>query len=73
MHAPNESRFWGNGVSRGAPKFKELRADTALAQEEKRKKMMEIRKAEMEEVRALLTPEQQEKMKGMRAAAKPAK
>ena len=55
------------------PKIKELRADPALAQDEKRKKLMEIRKAEMEEIRALLTPEQQEKMKEMRAAAKPAK
>ena len=52
------------------PKMKELRADTALSQEDKRAKMMEIRKAEMEEIRALLTPEQQEKMKEMRAAAK---
>ncbi len=52
------------------PKIKELRADTALSQEDKRAKMMELRKAEMEEIRALLTPEQQEKMKEMRAAAK---
>ena len=52
------------------PKLKELRADTALSQEDKRAKMMEIRKAEAQEIRALLTPEQQEKMKEMRAAAK---
>lgn len=60
-------------IQKNMPKMKELRADTALSQEDKRAKMMELRKAEMAEIRALLTPEQQEKMKEMRAAAKPAK
>lgn len=52
------------------PKLKELRADTALSQEDKRAKMVEIRKAEALEIRAVLTPEQQEKMKELRSAAK---
>ena len=52
------------------PKIKEVCTDTALSDEDKRAKMMELRKAEMEEIRTLLTPEQQEKMKEMRAAAK---
>lgn len=55
------------------PKMKELRADAALSPEDKRVKMGEIRKSEGAEIRALLTPEQQAKMKEMRAAAKPAK
>ena len=52
------------------PKAKELRADTALSKEDKRAKMIELRKAEIQEIRAVLTPEQQEKMKEMRAARK---
>lgn len=53
-----------------APKAKEVRTDAALSQEDKRAKMAEIRKSETEEIRALLTPEQQGKMKEMRAAGK---
>lgn len=56
-----------------APKAKELRADTALSKEDKRAKMMELRKGEIAEIRAVLTPEQQEKMKEMRAARRGAK
>ena len=52
------------------PKLKELRADTALSKEDRRAKLMEIRKAEAQEIRAVLTPEQQGKMKEMRAAGK---
>ena len=52
------------------PKVKELRADTALSREDRRAKMMELRKAEMEEIRAILTPEQQEKMKEIRQAGR---
>ena len=48
------------------PKMKELREDTSLSQEDKRAKFMELRKAEMEEIRAVLTPEQQEKLKELR-------
>ncbi len=53
-----------------APKAQEVRKDTALSQEDKRAKMTEIRKSETEEIRALLTPEQKEKMKEMRGAGK---
>ncbi len=55
------------------PKFKELRADTALSAEDRRTKSLALRKSEMEEIRAVLTPEQQEKMKELRTAGKPAK
>lgn len=60
-------------LAKNMPKMKEIRADAALSQEDKRAKMMEIRKAEMAEIRALLTPEQQEKMKEMRRAGKGSK
>jgi Spy/CpxP family protein refolding chaperone len=46
--------------------FATLRKDESLKPEDKRAKMLELRKAEMGEVRALLTPEQQEKMKELR-------
>ena len=59
--------------AKNMPKMKEIRADAALSQEDQRAKMMEIRKAEMAEIRALLTPEQQEKMKEMRRAGKGSK
>ena len=59
--------------AKNMPNAKALREDTALSQEDRRAKMMELRKAEAEEIRAVLTPEQQEKMKEMRKAAKPAK
>ena len=59
--------------AKNAPKAKELRDDAALSQEDKRAKMMELRKAEAEEIRAVLTPEQQEKMKALRKEGKAAK
>ena len=59
--------------AKNVPKAKALREDTALSQEDKRAKMMELRKAEAEEIRAVLTPEQQEKMKALRKEGKPAK
>jgi Spy/CpxP family protein refolding chaperone len=46
--------------------FAALRKDESLKPEDKRAKLLELRKAEMGEVRALLTPEQQEKMKELR-------
>ena len=60
-------------IEKNMPKAKELREDTALSQEDKRAKMQELRKAEVEEIRAVLTPEQQEKMKELRQAGKGAK
>ena len=59
--------------AKNVPKAKALREDSALSQEDKRAKMMEVRKAEAEEIRAVLTPEQQEKMKALRKEGKPAK
>ena len=56
-----------------APKAKALREDTALSEEDKRAKMMELRKGEAEEIRAVLTPEQQEKMKALRKEGKAGK
>ena len=55
---------------KNAPKAKELREDAALSQEDKRAKLMELRKGEAEEIRAVLTPEQQEKMKALRKEGK---
>ena len=52
--------------ARTAEKGKELRKDTALSNEDRRAKMQELRKGEMEEIKAILTPEQQEKMKELR-------
>jgi Spy/CpxP family protein refolding chaperone len=51
--------------------FATLRKDESLKPEEKRAKLVELRKAEMGEVRALLTPEQQEKLKELRPAGRP--
>ena len=59
--------------AKNMPKAKEVREDAALSQEDKRAKMMELRKAEAEEIRAVLTPEQQEKMKALRKEGRPAK
>lgn len=47
-------------------KVKAIRDDTAVADADKRPKIQELRKAEGEEIRALLTPEQQEKFKELR-------
>ena len=58
---------------KNAPKAKELREDAALSKEDKRAKLAELRKGEAEEIRAVLTPEQQEKMKALRKEGRPAK
>lgn len=42
-------------------KMKALREDTTLGDSERKKKRREIGKASMEQIRALLTPEQREK------------
>ncbi len=44
-------------------KLKELRADTALSQEDRRAKIQEVRNRQRELVAAVLTPEQQTKWK----------
>ena len=44
-------------------KMKDLRADTSLTQEAKREKRNEMMKASAEQIKTILTPEQQEKWK----------
>lgn len=51
--------------------FAKLREDQSMKPEEKRPKMQELRKAEMEEVKGVLTPEQQEKLKDLRPPGGP--
>ena len=51
--------------SRG--KMEELRADTSTAPEDRRGKMMEIRKHENEKIKAVLTPDQVTKFDAMEA------
>jgi Spy/CpxP family protein refolding chaperone len=45
-----------------------IRADTSLSEEQKREKLKELRRGTMDQVRALLTPEQQAKAKELREA-----
>jgi Spy/CpxP family protein refolding chaperone len=47
-------------------KIRELRGDSALSDDDRRAKMGEIRKAQMEEWKGFLTEEQQQKLKEMR-------
>ena len=51
--------------AKNVDKLKGMREDKSLAEDAKRQKFMEMRKSEMEEISAILTPEQQEKMKEM--------
>ncbi len=43
--------------------LKAMREDKSLSEEAKREKFTEMRKSEMQEIQAMLTPEQKEKMK----------
>lgn len=54
-------------LDQNMPKAKEIRENASLSAEDKRAKMQELRKAESSEIRAVLTPEQQEKMKELRS------
>jgi Spy/CpxP family protein refolding chaperone len=47
-------------------KMRELRTDSALSDDDRRAKMGEMRKAQQEEWKEILTPEQLEKLKEMR-------
>ncbi|MGV3532760.1 MAG: hypothetical protein ACO1QR_10355 [Chthoniobacteraceae bacterium] len=49
-------------LDRDREKARELRADTALSAEDRRTKRRELSRARMEEIRAVLTPEQQTKL-----------
>lgn len=52
-------------VEEGAKEVKALRDNKELSQEDRRAKMMELRKAEMEKIKAVLTPEQAKKAEEM--------
>ncbi|MFA6290004.1 MAG: Spy/CpxP family protein refolding chaperone [Opitutaceae bacterium] len=55
-----------------AQAMKDLREDTSLDETARREKMMEIRKAHREQIAAILTPEQQAKLKDAREKRGPA-
>jgi Spy/CpxP family protein refolding chaperone len=46
--------------------FQALRNDNSLTKDQKKDKMQELRKAQMEKMKTVLTPEQMDKMKSMR-------
>ncbi|RYY90537.1 MAG: hypothetical protein EOO15_02285 [Chitinophagaceae bacterium] len=48
------------------PQMEALRENKSLTQAQKKDKARELRKAQMDQVKAVLTPEQQEKMKSLR-------
>jgi Spy/CpxP family protein refolding chaperone len=48
------------------PKMEALRNETGLTKEQKKAKMMELKKQQQEQMKALLTPEQIQKMEAMR-------
>lgn len=52
-------------------KLEALRADNSLTKEQKRAKMQELMKAQQEQMKAILTPEQLEKMKTTRKGRSP--
>jgi len=56
-----------------AEALKALKDDTSIDKEAKRPKMMEIRKSHQDKILAILTPDQQAKLKAMREQHKPSK
>ncbi len=56
-----------------AEALKALKEDTSVDKEAKRPKMMEIRKSHQDQILAILTPDQQAKLKAMREQHKPSK
>lgn len=48
------------------PKFESLRSDNSLTQEQKKEKMRQLMQQQQQEMKAVLTPDQVEKMKAMR-------
>ena len=46
--------------------FQALRNDNSLTKDQKKDKMQELRKAQMDKMKTVLTPEQMDKMKSMR-------
>ncbi len=57
-------------VQEQAEKLKALREDTTLSQQDKIAKFREIQQAGQEKIKAILTPEQQQKMDKLREQAK---
>ena len=57
-------------LDKRAEERRAIREDKALSQDDRRSKMQELRKADVEEMKGILTPEQQEKMKEMRKGRK---
>jgi len=51
----------------GKGKMEELHANTALSEDDKRSKMMEMHKQENEKIKAVLTPDQKTKYEAMEA------
>lgn len=49
--------------AKNVDKLKAMREDKSLSEDAKREKFSEMRKSEMQEIQAMLTPEQREKMK----------
>jgi Spy/CpxP family protein refolding chaperone len=48
------------------PKMESIRSNTSLSEDQKRAQMQELRKGQMEQMKSILTPEQQQKMQSMR-------
>jgi len=51
--------------ARTVEKLKAMRGDKALSEDARRQQFTEMRRAEFQEIQAILTPEQQEKMKAL--------
>jgi Spy/CpxP family protein refolding chaperone len=58
-------------LKQSAESIKALRDDTALSREDRRSKLMALRKSTEQQIHALLTPEQQAKAKELRAKHRP--
>jgi Spy/CpxP family protein refolding chaperone len=64
---PDQSAQIKGIFDEGKGKMEELRANTALSQEDRRSKMMEMREHENAKIKAVLTPEQKVKYEAMEA------
>ena len=56
---PDQQKQVGAFIDEGAAKAKEVRADETLSKDDRRAKMMGITKATREQIRGVLTPDQQ--------------
>ena len=64
---PDQQKQVGEFIDEGAAKSKEARADETLSKEDKRAKVMGITKATREQIRGVLTPDQQKKFDALHA------